>query len=131
MSETNQTSDGRGLAETPCSAINPGIAETLEWLNENGYRTTDSGDGKTHDFECDQPVPYVHMIVAPELLVQETRRLVSLLAARGIALKAMDETGKSPTVEASYLPIPGIATISLWNVLIQPNEQGDSPRPRG
>jgi hypothetical protein len=36
--------------------LNPGIAKTVALLNWMGYRTTDSGDGETHDHECDRDV---------------------------------------------------------------------------
>lgn len=34
--------------------LNPGIARTVQWLNSQGFMTTDSGDGATHDHECDR-----------------------------------------------------------------------------
>lgn len=99
------------------SEINPGIRKTVEWLTAQGFITTDSGDGSTGDFACDLPCPYVHMLVAPALLVSETDRLVQLLAARGVKVQPMDEACSVPVIEGSYNPGDGIgATISLYNV---------------
>src|SRR3954471_8634728 len=96
--------------------MNPGIVATVEWLQWNGFRTTDSGDGQARDFECDQPVPYVHILVDPTHLVAETDRLVNLLTQRGVKLEPMNPEGTAPTVEAGYMPLAGVAHISLWNV---------------
>ncbi len=112
----------------PGSALNPGIVATVEWLNQNGYRTTDSGDGKTHDYACDQAVPYVHMQVEPRMLVEQTDRLVALLAERGVKIEPMNEEGTAPAIEAAYLPANNCAIITLWNVMLgaQSVESSDS-----
>lgn len=44
--------------ETP-KDLNPGIRFLVEALNKRGLKTTDSGDGVTHDFACDRDHPYV------------------------------------------------------------------------
>lgn len=98
--------------------LNPKIKATVEWLRQNGFNTTDSGDGETHDFECDQNIPYVHMVVKPEVLIYETRRLVNWLTEKGVKLEPQNETGKAQTVEACFSPLDGIATISLYNVML-------------
>lgn len=108
--------------------INPGILATVEWLNRHGFRTTDSGDGDTHDHECDQPVPYVHMQVYEELLVAEANRLKHLLAGLGIHVQPMDEHCTVPSIEASYNPADGYGgVITLWNVKL-PTVPVDTPR---
>lgn len=98
--------------------LNPKIKAAVKWLQENGFHTTDSGDGETHDFECDQKVPYVHMVTTKDKLVSESERLVSLLSEKGVELLPCDPGGTVPTVEGSYLPLMGIATITLWNVTL-------------
>ena len=95
--------------------INPGILATVKWLRSHGFSTTDSGDGVTHDFGCDQDRPYVHMLVEPARLVEEANRLATLLADRGITVEPCDEHGTAPMIEASYNPAD-LAVISLWNV---------------
>lgn len=96
--------------------INPGIVATVQWLQSNGFHTTDSGDGETHAHECDQPVPYVHILADPSSMVAEADRLVRLLKERGVEVGPMNEDNTVPTVEAAYSPTQGLAHISLWNV---------------
>lgn len=96
--------------------LNPGIINTVKWLNENGFQTVDSGDGETHDYECDLECPYVHISVAPEKLISEANRLQAKLQENGIVLTESDESGSSPTIQASYSPLDGLAFISLFNV---------------
>jgi len=98
------------------NSLNEGIRGTVRWLTENGFKTTDSGDGQTRDYECDQDKPYVHMLAIPEYLVEETDRLVALLALRGIKVHAWDGECNVPCVESHYDPIDGFAVITLWNV---------------
>lgn len=99
--------------------LNPGIVKTVEWLNANGFVTCDSGDGVTHDFECDLPIPYVHMEVEPGKLVAETDRLRSLLESEhGVEFELQTEEGTAKTIEASYNPIDGLGIISLLNVML-------------
>ena len=52
--------------------LNPGIVKTVKMLNDAGYTTTDSGDGETHDYECDRDVGYVVVVLKDNAdLVQE------------------------------------------------------------
>lgn len=99
--------------------INNGILKTVSFLNENGFQTVDSGDGKTRDFECDLDIPYVHILIDnPDDLISESKRLVRLLNDNGIEVYQADEDGLSPSVEASYNPMDGFAIISIFNILI-------------
>ena len=99
--------------------INPGILHTVQWLNAHGFVTTDSGDGETHDYECDQPIPYVHMIVPPAQLIAETDRLAAMLREIGVEFGQQDETGNAPAIESSYNPADSLGgVITLWNVKI-------------
>jgi hypothetical protein len=87
--------------------LDPGIRGTVRWLQENGFHTTDSGDGASKsdliatgdalDF------PHVFMTCAPEVLVSEARRLYAMLGSFG-------------TVEATYSPNDGIAVLALIGV---------------
>lgn len=97
--------------------INPGIRKTVEWLQSHGFKTCDSGDGETHDHECDLPMPYVHIMVPfPELLVEEADRLASLLKGVGIEIQPCNEDNSVPTLHAGYDAGNRVATISLFNV---------------
>lgn len=96
--------------------MNPGIVKTVEWLRAHGFKTTDSGDGETHDYGCDLPIPYVHMLVAPEKLASEAKRLQAELRSVGVVTLPQDEEGTVPTIEASYDPQSDLAVLSLYNV---------------
>lgn len=97
--------------------LNPGIRRTVVWLNEvGGFRTTDSGDGKTHDYGCDRDHPYIVITVdKPEkFLVKEANRLHTVLLYRGIEVVPVGEGG--PCIQASYDPVNEIGVIDLSNV---------------
>lgn len=101
--------------------LNPGIQRTVALLRAHGFETTDSGDGKTHTFGCDLPVPYVHMLVIPaSALVERADALMTFLIKRGVSFadEAISEEGElvGPHLEAHYSPADGLATISLFNV---------------
>lgn len=65
------------------SPLNPGIRETVAFLRQKGFNTTDSGDGVTHDFGCDRDYAYVCMTVSPaDSLVAEADRLLGILRCR-------------------------------------------------
>lgn len=117
MNQANKPHGGGAIASSDgLGQLNPGIRKTVEWLIQNGYQTTDSGDGEAHEHECDQDQPYVHMLIAPANLVQETDRLAALLKARGIEVQPMDENCSVPCLEAGYNPAHGAGTLTLWNV---------------
>lgn len=101
------------------SALNPGIVETVLWLNRNGFETCDSGDGETHDYECDSDFPYVHMMVKAEHLAQEAKRLRELLKKQfGIDTVPLDESMSTASIQATYDPAADsdLGTLSLFNV---------------
>lgn len=117
MKSDDQLRGGGAITSTDgLGQLNQGIRKTVEWLIQNGYQTTDSGDGETHEHECDQEQPYVHMLIAPDKLVAETDRLAVLLKERGINVQPMDENSSVPCVEAAYNPAHGVGTLTLWNV---------------
>jgi len=101
-----------------CDGLNPGIVKTVQWLHANGFNTCDSGDGETHNFDCDLDIPFVHMIVQPDQLASESKRLFDLLTAKGHKIKEFDAEADDggPNIQASYDPANDIATLSLFNV---------------
>ena len=116
------------LTPDEIATLNPGIRHTVQTLRGWGFDTRDSGDGVTHEFPCDLPHPYVHILTAPENLASETDRLVTLLEKTGINFDncphpQIDPEGmaKHPWVEASYLPSQGYAVIQVMNVVIREN----------
>jgi len=85
-----------GVHPVPYARLDPGVRELVRALTENGYRTTDSGDGVSKPpagrmFEF----PHVFMATTPASLVAESDRLQGLLAALNC---------EGWTVEATYRP---------------------------
>jgi hypothetical protein len=96
--------------------LNPGIRETVRFLRDAGFHTCDSGDGVTHEFECDRDYPYVTIQVAPEDLVKEARRLRDLLLERGVPLDAIGPEYDMASIQASYDPFNETALLDLIGV---------------
>jgi len=86
--------------------LNPGIRLTVSMLNAAGHKTTDSGDGETHDFACDREGSYVVVISTPERLVQESQEIAALLKANGITVSAIGAGGVQ--IQATYDPSMGL-----------------------
>lgn len=106
------------LPQKTIDALNPGIRRTVQWLWSNGFQTCDSGDGETHEFECDFPRPNVVMLVEPDELISEGRRLYALLQSVGI--HAMPLSGldgdTTPYIEGHWSPCDNMAMLSLYEV---------------
>ena len=117
------------LTDAELETLNPGIRHTVQTLRKWGFDTRDSGDGSTHQFECDLPHPYVHIITPPATMASETDRLIGLLKSAGINFadcphpqEDPEGAAKHPCVEASYLPLQGgFAAIHVMNVILPEN----------
>ena len=94
--------------------LSPGVRHLVLWLNQQGFKTTDSGDGSNHadGMECAVPHPMVAIVCRAERMVDEARRLKVLLEERGLVFKA-----DGPDIQASYDPADDSAVIVLMNVL--------------
>lgn len=104
---------------TPIDQLNPGIRKLVQHLRDNGFFTTDSGDGETHEHECDRPHGYVVVIVPPERIARETLRLKAVLEQAG--LKVVPQTLEGPpeghcTVQAMFCPADGLAVVDVSHV---------------
>ena len=64
--------------------LNPGIVNLVTILNEHGFKTCDSGDGVTHDHECDRDYPYVVVMSDKTKLIEDTDRLMAVLYIMGV-----------------------------------------------
>lgn len=127
----------------PYDDLDPGIREVVRWLNDNGFITQDSGDGKAKftedgkplpdwempdvDFDCVIPYPHVVMAVPVEQLGTECDRLLDLLLARGVPVSAQGPDGSTVAIQGSYDPTLDIpAFIMLMGLddagLTQPGE---------
>jgi hypothetical protein len=95
--------------------MNPGIVKLVALLQANGFSTTDSGDGETHEFECDRDYGYVVITVEPTKMVEESDRLCAVLAQYGITVVEISEQ-EAPCIQASYDPVTKSAFIDLMYV---------------
>lgn len=68
----------------PCDyeALDSGIRETVRLLRNEGFETTDSGDGvsKPQD-ERVYPMPHVAAVTSPDIMVLQAERMVRVLGA--------------------------------------------------
>lgn len=98
------------------AGLNSGVRRTVAWLNERGFRTCDSGDGETHDHECDRDYAYVVVrIDAPDSIAHAADRLARALREAGVNVCAMQEERAEGEVniQAMYDPCDGFATIDV------------------
>lgn len=97
--------------------LNPGIVKVVEFLNDNNFVTVDSGDGCTHDHECDREYAYVVIQVSPEDAIDESNRLLRLLRAHNIEcgplLGFTENVDQRPFIQVTYSPIDNLAFIDL------------------
>lgn len=105
--------------------LDPGIRETVKWLQANNFNTTDSGDGKSkfepgNEMDFALAFPHVAMIVGVNDLIAEADRLVLLLESVGLDLEASVEVEGQEmpliTVEATYSAIPQVGLLMLTGV---------------
>jgi len=99
----------------PVTAINPGVARLVEWLNDNGFPTCDSGDGETHDYACDREGAYVSIDVVPGHIARVADRLLAELTSVGVVITPQPEAG-GKFIQATYDPANRIAIIDLVGV---------------
>lgn len=94
--------------------INPGIRKTVALLNGAGFKTCDSGDGETHDFECDRDEGYVVVVLdEDDDIAQKTREVGDLLVAHGVDVNA---TMESVIVQGTYGYADQLKTIDVHGI---------------
>jgi hypothetical protein len=99
--------------------LDPGIRRTVRWLQAEGFRTTDSGDGVTK-FQGGDPMegacdfPHVVCVVSSDLIASEADRLADLVRGRGVevAPNGRREEGEAE-ISASYDPADGSCLLIL------------------
>lgn len=80
-------------------ALDIGVRDVVRRLHEQGFETTDSGDGRSKPPEQrEMDFPHVAVAVQPELMIPEAHRLQAHL-------------GPSWCVEATYWPQSGYALL--------------------
>lgn len=105
------------MSELNYEQLDPGIRETVRFLRDHGFHTTDSGDGVTKPE--DERVfhrPHVVSVVDPEVLVERANYLLWLLRSAGVDVDATgpDDDDKTASVEASYDPCTKTGLILLF-----------------
>lgn len=105
---------------TDTEHLDPGIRDVVAWLQLEGFRTSDSGDGvskfqpgsRWYDPEGDQYIPYPHVIMVcdPEEMIHEARRLHKLLKMFHIIPvrtdeELNDEENMNMMVQCNYNPV--------------------------
>lgn len=95
------------------SELNPGIRETVRFLREYGFETTDSGDGVTNveaGMEGAVPYPHVHMQISDVNMRRDAHRLANALITNGF----QPEPGM---IQMTYDPmLPQATMLSLSGV---------------
>lgn len=94
------------------SKLNPGIRDVVRLLRENGFITTDSGDGVTNvqaGMEGALKIPHVVCRTGEDFIIMEANRMFDLLKSKGI------DVGPGQ-IESVYCPLQKIVTITLWGI---------------
>lgn len=103
------------MNELDLSTLNPGIRNLVAYLRARGFDTCDSGDGVTHEAECDRDYAYVSIETRAAHLVPETHRLVDVVLNAGIRIRPQSMANE-PCIQATYDPANGVAIIDLMHV---------------
>lgn len=92
--------------------LNPGIRKVVALLNEWGWTTVDSGDGQTHDYECDRDVGYVVVSIPEEDHLREEADLIyKVLKERGVVMGP-----DACHIQANYCPFDGHGLVDIHNI---------------
>jgi hypothetical protein len=102
--------------------LDPGIRRTVRWLQAEGFRTTDSGDGVTKiaaGWDPEQVCDYPHVVcmVSPLHLATEANHLARLVNGLGVDVVPNGRRGTGQAeVRASLDPVDGSAVLVLVGV---------------
>lgn len=101
----------------PYEDLDVGIRRLVRTLNDNGFKTCDSGDDRSK-FDDGDPgegllnIPHVAMSCDAKVLVSECDRLRNLLQDLGIKVEQMS-VGRSVCIQGSYEPGHGCLIMVL------------------
>lgn len=101
--------------------LDSGIRETVAFLNEHDFVTTDSGDGiaKFVDGEppeCALPFPHVAIKAEPIAMISVAQRLREVLEGAGIKIGEVSPDETAPAIQANYDPVSDSSTVILIGV---------------
>lgn len=102
------------------SNLNPNIRKTVALLNGGGFVTCDSGDGVTHDYECDRDHGYV------VVKLDEARKLISECHRLQAYLKPCLKNSCQAKINGSYDPEDRTAFID-FSPITDDDLTGDPP----
>lgn len=92
--------------------LDKGIRDTVRFLHEKGYHTTDSGDGMSKSgIPYEDFLPFPHVVIMPEMasgMMSTAHDLWEDLQATGLDVSGVQ-------IEATYSPVDKVATIMLMN----------------
>jgi len=94
--------------------LNPGIRLTVAALSAAGFETCDSGDGETHQEECDREGSYVVIKSTSRDLTAEAADLVLFLRHNGIEVVQIGCDGVQ--IQATYDPVDDTAIIDVSGI---------------
>lgn len=96
--------------------LSPGIRALVVWLNKQGFKTCDSGDGSNFKggMECAVEFPMVVIKANGHTLKRECLLLYDMLMSRGVDFTPREN---GPEIQATFNPADGESIIMLMNVL--------------
>lgn len=116
------------MEEIDYEKLDPGIRKLVKLLRDNGFDTTDSGDGisKFTDFpdSCAESMPNVYIQTTSDILLSECNRLVNLLKQH-VKSGTLEETFIHPdlgqevsrvAIEATYLPMEEVSVLGVHGI---------------
>ncbi len=100
-----------GSNKTDYTDIQANVRELVEYLNNHGHITTDSGDGKINvDAGMEGAMAYLHVVVksTPDRVIKESNEIKFLLGLKHVWMDYF--------IQANYSPDDAIATIIIIDI---------------
>ncbi len=102
-------------AET-LESISPGVRKLVVWLNDQGFKTTDSGDGTNYKegMSCALPFPMVAIECADAYsAIGQATKLHLLVSEMGVCF---GEGDPPKSLDMSWSPVDAASVIVLTNI---------------
>jgi hypothetical protein len=105
------------LTQEIIDGLDDGVRDLVVWLNEQGFETTDSGDGSKYgEMEGAMDCPMVAIVTTDDYLVHDADKLLALLENQGVDFP-QDIVEGLPAIQATYNPIDQTGIILLTDIL--------------